>query len=69
LRIGENGLRNIRWEWFLYSKEQNVNHMKTDVVKFDGTNDFDLWRCEVLDALNAQNLENTLLLQERPMEV
>ena len=43
--------------------------MKTDVVKFDGTNDFDLWRCEVLDALNAQNLENTLLLQERPMEV
>ena len=39
------------------------------MVKFDGTNNFDLWRYEVLDALNAQNLEDALELQERPEEM
>ena len=29
---------------------QIYHHTKIDVVKFDGTNNFDLWRCEVLDA-------------------
>jgi len=43
--------------------------MKIDVMNFDGTNNFGLLRCEVLDALNAQNLEDTLELQERPIEV
>jgi len=41
---------------------QNYHHIKIDGVKFDGTNNFRLWRCEVLDALNAQNLEDTLEL-------
>lgn len=39
------------------------------MVKFDGTNNFDLWRCEMLDALNAQSFENILELQEKPAEV
>jgi len=29
--------------------------MKIDVVNFDGTNTFRLWRCEVFDALYTQN--------------
>ena len=36
--------------------------MKIDVVKFDGTNNFELWRCKVMDALNAHNLKDTLEL-------
>ena len=75
LGIGEDDRRNIRWEWFFWSGSfvveniQNVHHTKIDVIKFDGTNNFRLWRCEVLDKLNAQNLEDTLEFQERPVEV
>ena len=43
--------------------------MKIYVVKFDSTNNFRLWRCEVLDALNVQNLEDALELQERLTEM
>jgi len=42
---------------------------KIDVVKFNGTNNFDLWRCEMLDALIAQSFEDILELQEKPAEV
>ena len=38
-------------------------HLRIDVVKFNGTNNFGMWRCEVMDALNASNLEDTLLLE------
>jgi len=38
-------------------------------MTFDGTNNFELWRCEVLDALNAQNLEEAVELQERLEEM
>ena len=47
---------------FIVKSIQNVCHIKIHVVKFDSTNNFGLWRCEVLDALNAQNLKNTLEL-------
>ena len=40
--------------------------MKIDVVKFDGKN-FGMWRCEVMDALTASNLENTLQLEKRDL--
>jgi len=30
---------------------KNYHHTKINVVKFDGTNNFGLWRCEVLDTL------------------
>jgi len=53
---------------FVVKNIQNVHQMRID-VKFDGTNNVRLWRCEVMDALNAQNLEDTLELQERPTEV
>ena len=54
---------------FVVKDIQNVHQMKINVVKFDGTNNFELWRCEVMDALNAQNMKDTLELQERPTEV
>jgi len=38
---------------FVVKNIQNIHHMKIDVVEFNGTNNFGLWRCEVLDALNA----------------
>jgi len=42
--------------------------MKIDVVKFDCTNNFRMWRCEVMDALIASNLEDSLCLAEKPEE-
>ena len=39
-------------------------HPRIDVVKFNGTNNFGMW-CEVMDALNASNLKDTLLLEKR----
>ena len=40
----------------------NPHPLKIDMVKFEGKNNFGMWRCEVMDALNASNLEDTLLL-------
>ena len=40
-------------------------HPRIDVVKFNDTNNFGMWRCEVMDALNASNLEDTLLLEKK----
>ena len=34
----------------------NPHPLRIDVVKFDGKNNFDMWRCEVMDALTASNL-------------
>jgi len=51
---------------FVVKNIQNYHHTKINVVKFDSTNNFRLWRCEMLDALNAQNLKDILELQERP---
>ena len=45
---------------FVVKNIHNINHMKIDAVKFDGTNNFRLWRCEIMDTLNAQNLKDTL---------
>ena len=40
-------------------------HPRIDVVKFNGTNNFGMWRYEVIDALNASNLEDTLRLEKK----
>ena len=39
-------------------------HLRINVLKFNGTNNFDMWRCEVMDALTASNLEDTLRLEK-----
>jgi len=36
-----------------------------DEVKFDGKNNFDMWRCEVTDALMTSNIEDTLQLEKK----
>jgi len=45
-------------------KTMNPHPLKIDVVKFDGKNNFGMWRCEVMDALTASNLEDTLQLEK-----
>ena len=40
-------------------------HPRIDVVKFNGINNFDMWRCEVMDALNASNLEDIVRLEKK----
>jgi len=49
-------------------KTGNIPQSKINVVNFDGTNNFGMWRCEVMDMLNAQNLKDTLFLQAKPVE-
>ena len=46
-------------------KFMNPHPLKIDVVKFDGKNNFGMWRCEVMDALTASNLEDTLRLEKK----
>ena len=46
-------------------KFMNLHPMRIDVVKFNGTNNFGMWRCEVMDALTASNLEDTLRLEKK----
>jgi len=46
-------------------KTMNPHPLKIDVVKFDGKNNFEMWRCEVMDALTASTLENTLRLENK----
>ena len=40
-------------------------HPRIDVEKFNGTNNFVMWRCEVMDALTTSNLEDTLRLEKK----
>jgi len=44
-----------------------MNHLPTkiDVMKFDGTNNVEMWRCEVMDALTTSNLTDSLCLEEK----
>ena len=46
-------------------KSVNPHPLRFDVVKFDGKNNFGMWRCEVMDALTASNLEDILRLEEK----
>ena len=47
-------------------KIMNPHPLKIDVVKFDGKNNFEMWRCEVMDTLMVSNLEVTLRLEKNP---
>ena len=49
-------------------KSVNPHPMKIDVIKFDGMNNFGMWRCEVMNVLTSSNLEDTLRLKEKPKE-
>ena len=43
----------------------NIHKSKIDVVRFEGTNNFGMWRYEVMDALMTSNLEDALLLERK----
>jgi len=43
----------------------NPHPLRIDMVKFDGKNNFDMWRCEVMDVLTTSNLEDTLQLEKK----
>ena len=49
---------------------RSVNHhpIKIDVMKFDGTNNFELWKCEVMEALTTSNFDDALRLKEKSEE-
>jgi len=40
-------------------KSVNPHPMNIDVIKFDGKNNFEMWMCEVRDALTTSKLKNT----------
>jgi len=46
-------------------KFMNPHPLNVDVVKFDVKNNFDMWRCKVMDALTTSNLEDTLRLEKK----
>ena len=48
--------------------EVNQSKVRIDIVKFDGTYNFRMWRCEVMNAMTTSNLEDALRLEEKPEE-
>ena len=47
-----------------------IHQSKIDIVKFDGTNKFGIWRCEVMDdALIVSNLKDSLLFEKKPDDI
>jgi len=47
------------------AKILNPHPLKIDVVKFNSNNNFGMCRCEVMDALTASNLKDTLRLEKK----
>jgi len=43
----------------------NPHPLRIDVVKFDGRNNFGIWRSEMKDAMTASNLKDTLQLEKK----
>ena len=48
-----------------------VSHLSTkiNIVKYDDTNNFEIWRYEVMDTLTALNLEYSLRLKDKPEDI
>ena len=44
----------------------SFQNTKISVVKYDDKINFSLWMSDVQDTLNAQNLEETIIVHERP---
>ena len=47
----------------------NIYQSKIDVAKFDGMNNFGMWRCNVMGALMTLKLKDALRLEEKPEEI
>jgi len=48
---------------------QVISRHKIEIDKFDGNNNFNMWRVEVIDALTAQDLEETITEDEKPDDI
>ena len=46
-----------------------VHQSKIDVVKFDGTNNFDRWRCKMMNVLTVLNLKDSLRFEKKPAKI
>ena len=46
-------------------KIMNPHPLKIDVVEFDDKKNFEMWRCEVMDALTTSNVEDTQRLEKK----
>ncbi|KAG2685001.1 hypothetical protein I3760_10G103700 [Carya illinoinensis] len=44
--------------------QSTVSNVKFEVEKFDGTSNFGMWKCEVMDVLIQQELD--IALEEKP---
>ena len=44
----------------------SISNAKFEVEKFDGTNNFNMWQCEVMDVLIQQELD--IALEDKPKE-
>jgi len=47
----------------------NIHQSKIAVVKFNGTNNFDMYRCEVMDTLTALNVKDSLLYDKNNIRI
>jgi len=52
----------------VHGEDREYHQSKIEVVKFDGTNNFEMWRYEVMNALTTSNLKDALLLGRKPEE-
>ena len=43
----------------------DISADSADIKNRDGKNNFGMWRCEVMDALTASNLKDTLRLEKK----
>jgi len=62
--IFEESIKKMAGDSTSIVKSMNPHPLKIDVVKFDGKTNFEMWRCEVMDALMTSNLEDTLRLEK-----
>jgi hypothetical protein len=51
------GKKDVKWIFYKTFDNQGtmVSNFKLEVDKFDGTNNFGMWQCEVMDVLVQQN--------------
>ena len=49
------------------SAKTTISNAKFKVEKFDGTNNFGMWQCEVRDVLSQQELE--IAVEDKPSDM
>uniref|UniRef100_A0A5B7BZN6 Retrovirus-related Pol polyprotein from transposon TNT 1-94 n=1 Tax=Davidia involucrata TaxID=16924 RepID=A0A5B7BZN6_DAVIN len=52
-----------------YGHRTTMSNAKFEVEKFDGSGNFGMWQCEVMDVLFQQELDITLELEDKPDDI